>query len=108
MRTPLRLRASRRWPSPTGASSRRSSITSPTISNTCRVATACAIPTYLVATYVATSRLHENVHFASDVVLGAEGIIIGRSVTWHGRNFYASPMLLPKGAGIMVNVNHHH
>jgi membrane-associated phospholipid phosphatase len=64
-----------------------------------------AIPTYLVATYVATSRLHENVHFASDVVFGAaEGIIIGRSVTWHGRNFYASPMLLPKGVGINVNV----
>ena len=30
----------------------------------------------------------------------ALGIIVGRSVTWHGRNFYASPMLLPKGYGI--------
>src|SRR5262249_26329140 len=59
-----------------------------------------AIPTFLVATYVATSRLHDNVHFASDIVAGAtEGIIIGRSVTWHGRNFYASPMLVPKGVG---------
>ena len=64
------------------------------------------IPTYLIASYVAMSRLHDNVHKASDVVFGATvGIIVGRTVTWHGRNFYASPMLLPKGAGIIVNVN---
>jgi membrane-associated phospholipid phosphatase len=64
------------------------------------------IPTYLIASYVAMSRLHENVHFASDVVFGAGvGIIVGRTVTWHGRNFYASPMLLPKGGGIIVHVN---
>ena len=54
---------------------------------------------------VAISRLHDERHFASDVAFGAGvGIIIGRSVTWHGRNFYASPMLLPRGAGIMVNL----
>jgi membrane-associated phospholipid phosphatase len=64
------------------------------------------VPTYLIASYVAMSRLHDNVHYLSDVVFGATtGIIIGRSVTWHGRNFYASPMLLPKGGGIIVNVN---
>ena len=64
-----------------------------------------AVPTYLTASYVAMSRLVDDRHWASDVVAGAtEGIIIGRSVTWHGRNFFASPMLLPKGAGIMVNV----
>ena len=64
------------------------------------------IPTYLIASYVAMSRLHENVHFASDVVFGATvGVIVGRSVTWHGRNFYASPMLIPKGSGIMVTVH---
>jgi PAP2 superfamily protein len=64
------------------------------------------VPTYLIASYVAMSRLHDNVHKASDVVFGATvGIIVGRSVTWHGRNFYASPMLLPKGGGIIVNVN---
>ena len=68
-----------------------------------------AVPTYTIGTYVAISRLADDRHWASDVVAGAaEGIIVGRSVTWHGRNFYASPMLLPKGAGIMVNVNHHH
>jgi membrane-associated phospholipid phosphatase len=61
-----------------------------------------AIPTYLVATYVAMSRLHDNRHFASDVVMGAAtGIIIGRSVTWHGRNFYGSPVLVPGGGAIL-------
>jgi hypothetical protein len=64
------------------------------------------IPTYLIASYVAMSRLHDNVHTASDVVFGATvGIIVGRTVTWHGRNFYASPMLLPKGGGVMVSVH---
>ena len=64
------------------------------------------IPTYAIATYVAMSRLHDNVHYASDVVFGAAtGIVIGRTVTWHGRHFYASPMLLPKGGGVIVNVH---
>jgi membrane-associated phospholipid phosphatase len=64
------------------------------------------LPTYLIASYVAASRLHENVHNLSDVMFGAAvGIIVGRSVTWHGRNFYASPMLIPKGGGIIVNVD---
>lgn len=64
-----------------------------------------AVPTYTIASYVAISRLHDQRHFASDVAFGAaEGIIVGRSVTWHGRNFYASPLLTPKGAGVMVSV----
>jgi membrane-associated phospholipid phosphatase len=64
-----------------------------------------AVPTYLVASYVAMSRLHDNRHFASDVVAGAtEGIIIGRSVTWHGRNFYGTPMLGAGTAGVMFSV----
>jgi membrane-associated phospholipid phosphatase len=64
------------------------------------------IPTYLIASYVALSRLHENVHFLSDVVFGAAvGTVVGRTVTWHGRNFYASPMLLPGGTGIVVTVH---
>ena len=63
------------------------------------------IPLYLVASYVAMSRLHDNRHYASDVIMGAaEGIIIGRSVTWHGRNFYASPMLVPNGTGVMASL----
>jgi membrane-associated phospholipid phosphatase len=62
-----------------------------------------AVPTYLVASYVAMSRLHDERHFASDVVAGAtEGIIIGRSVTWHGRNYYAMPTVVPGGMGVMV------
>jgi membrane-associated phospholipid phosphatase len=60
------------------------------------------LPTYLVASYVAASRLHDNRHFASDVVFGAAlGVTIGRTVTWHGRNFYGGPMIVPGGAGIM-------
>jgi membrane-associated phospholipid phosphatase len=62
-----------------------------------------AVPTYVVASYVALSRLRDNRHFASDVAMGAAtGIIIGRSVTWHGRNFYATPQFLPGGGGILV------
>jgi membrane-associated phospholipid phosphatase len=62
-----------------------------------------AIPTYLVASYVAVSRLHDNRHYASDVAMGAAtGIIIGRSVTWHGRNFYATPQFLPGGGAILL------
>jgi membrane-associated phospholipid phosphatase len=58
-----------------------------------------AVPTYALATYVATSRLHDNVHFLSDVVFGAAtGIIIGRSVTWHGRNTF-TVMAVPMGNG---------
>jgi membrane-associated phospholipid phosphatase len=62
-----------------------------------------AIPTYAIASYVAMSRLHDNRHFASDVVFGAAlGVVVGRSVTWHGRNFYATPLLLPDGGGIQI------
>jgi len=63
-----------------------------------------AVPTYLLATYVATSRLHENVHYLSDVVFGATvGIIVGRSVTWHGRNTFTIAMApLPGGIGTVI------
>jgi len=59
-----------------------------------------AVPTFTLATYVATSRLHDNRHFASDVVFGAAvGVIVGRSVTWHGRNSYHIS-LVPMGEGL--------
>lgn len=63
-----------------------------------------AVPTYALATYVAASRLHDNRHFASDVVFGATvGIVVGRSVTWHGRNTYTlAPAALPGGLGAML------
>jgi len=62
-----------------------------------------AIPTYLIASYVAASRLHDNRHYASDVVMGAAtGIIVGRSVTYHGRNFWgAAPAIVPGGMALM-------
>jgi membrane-associated phospholipid phosphatase len=53
-----------------------------------------AWPTLVAATYVATSRLHDNVHFLSDVLFGSA---IGMATGWtivgrHGRNEYT---LLP-------------
>jgi membrane-associated phospholipid phosphatase len=65
-----------------------------------------AVPTYTVASYVALSRLHENVHFLSDVVFGAAvGIVSGRAVTRHDRHFYGMqimPVPVRGGAGVMV------
>jgi membrane-associated phospholipid phosphatase len=63
-----------------------------------------AIPTYIVAAYVATSRLHDNEHYLSDVVFGAAtGIIVGRSVTWHGRNNYPiMPAVSPDYLGLVI------
>ncbi len=64
-----------------------------------------AVPTYSIASWVAISRMHDERHFASDVAFGAAtGIIIGRSVTWHGRNFYGRPVVVPGGAGLMVEM----
>jgi membrane-associated phospholipid phosphatase len=64
-----------------------------------------AVPTYTIASYVAMSRLVDDRHWASDVTAGAAlGIIVGRSVTWHGRNFYATPMFAPRGTGVLINV----
>ena len=61
------------------------------------------IPTYLVASYVAMSRLHDNNHYASDVIAGAAtGIIIGRSVTYHGRNFWGGPVIVPGGVEFVL------
>jgi membrane-associated phospholipid phosphatase len=63
-----------------------------------------AIPTYLIASYVATSRLHDNQHYLSDVVFGAAtGIIVGRAVTWHGRNNYPiAPAVGPDYLGMTI------
>jgi membrane-associated phospholipid phosphatase len=62
-----------------------------------------AVPAYVLASYVAMSRLHDNVHFLSDVTAGAAvGIIAGRTVTRHGRdNFPVTLMAVPGGLGIM-------
>lgn len=61
------------------------------------------IPAYAFATYVAGSRLQENKHFASDVIVGAAlGIVSGRAVTvGRGRATFAlAPFAAPGGAGV--------
>jgi hypothetical protein len=62
-----------------------------------------AMPTLLAATYVATSRLHDNRHFVSDVLFGAA---IGTATGWtvvgrHGRSSYAlRPVPVPGGVAL--------
>jgi len=68
-----------------------------------------ALPTYTVATYVAASRLHENVHFLSDVIFGsAIGIAVGHTVTMHtlkGHQDWAiTPAPVPGGMGVQVSL----
>jgi membrane-associated phospholipid phosphatase len=62
-----------------------------------------AVPAYLLASYVAMSRLQLNVHYLSDVTAGAAvGIIAGRTVTRHGReNFPVTVMAIPGGGAVM-------
>jgi hypothetical protein len=59
---------------------------------------------YAAASYVAISRLHENVHYLSDVVFGAAvGSIAGTTVTRHGRSNYALiPIIQPRGGGLVL------
>jgi membrane-associated phospholipid phosphatase len=54
---------------------------------------------YSIATYVAASRLHDNVHYLSDVAMGAAiGAIAGRTVTQHGREAWTLvPAAMPGG-----------
>lgn len=54
---------------------------------------------YVIASYVAASRLHDNRHYLSDVVFGAAvGSIAGRTVTTHGRQAWTfSPTPVPGG-----------
>jgi membrane-associated phospholipid phosphatase len=64
-----------------------------------------AWPTVVLATYVATSRLHDNVHYLSDVVFGAA---LGTTVGWtvvgrHGRTNYALvPVIVPGGVALSI------
>ena len=59
---------------------------------------------YGIASYVAASRLHDNVHYLSDVVFGAAvGSIAGRTVTEHGRETWAfTPAFVPGGAAVYL------
>lgn len=69
-----------------------------------------AMPTIVLASYVATSRLHDNVHFLSDVLMGSA---IGTASGWtvvgrHGRSNYAmTPVPVHGGFALQVSrVNH--
>jgi hypothetical protein len=60
------------------------------------------VPAYAFASYVAMSRLHDNRHYLSDVVFGSTvGIISGRTVTRHGREFPVAVTAIPGGALIV-------
>ena len=60
-----------------------------------------SIVAYTASSYVAMSRLHDNVHYLSDVVFGAAlGAAAGRTVTRHGgTNFSLVPIVVPHGGG---------
>jgi len=61
-----------------------------------------AWPTWLIAGYVAASRLTDNRHFASDVIFGAAlGVASGWTVVGrHGRNEFAMvPIAMRRGGG---------
>lgn len=62
---------------------------------------------YVVAAYVASSRLHDNVHYLSDVVFGSAcGVIAGRTVTQHGAEYWTFvPTTTPYG-GIEILAVH--
>ena len=63
------------------------------------------VPAYLVASYIAASRMNENKHYLSDIVFGAAlGIVAGRTVTLNvARNgFMVNPLLAPDGWGIKL------
>jgi membrane-associated phospholipid phosphatase len=63
-----------------------------------------AVPGYVVASYVASSRLHENRHNASDVIFGAAlGIAVGETVRARRKPpLRVQPVLLPGAAGLLV------
>jgi hypothetical protein len=64
-----------------------------------------SVPMIAVASYVGTSRLHDNRHFLSDVVFGAA---LGTATGWtvvgrHGRSSYAlTPVAVPGGFALQL------
>jgi hypothetical protein len=60
------------------------------------------VPAYIFSSYVAISRLPDNRHWLSDAVFGATvGVIAGRTVTRHGRDFPVTIAAVPGGAAIL-------
>jgi hypothetical protein len=62
---------------------------------------------YVIAAYVASSRLHDNVHYLSDVVFGSAcGVIAGRTVTQHGAEYWTFvPTTTPYGGVAILAVH---
>jgi hypothetical protein len=60
-----------------------------------------SVPGYLIATYVASSRLHENRHNASDVIFGAAvGMAVGQTIRARRDTPIAvQPIVFPGGIG---------
>lgn len=62
-----------------------------------------SVPTYLAATYVASSRLHQHRHYLSDVVFGAAlGIAAGRTITAPESALTWIPVVTPTRVAVMV------
>ncbi len=63
-----------------------------------------SVVAYAIASYVATSRLHDNRHYLSDVIFGAAlGSIAGRVVTEHGQqNWTFAPRRVPNGIALVA------
>jgi membrane-associated phospholipid phosphatase len=58
---------------------------------------------YAVATYVATSRLHDDQHWLSDVVFGAAvGTVAGRTVVHHAADDWAMRPVKVAGLAVVV------
>ncbi len=59
---------------------------------------------YVIASYVAASRLHDNKHYLSDVIFGAAvGSIAGRTVVHHAADYWSfSPVNVPGGVALLV------
>jgi membrane-associated phospholipid phosphatase len=63
-----------------------------------------AVPAYGLATYVAMSRLHDNLHYLTDIVSGAAvGVMAGRTVTRNGTpRFAIVPVAAPGVKGLAL------
>jgi hypothetical protein len=63
---------------------------------------------YVIASYVASTRLHDNKHYLSDVIFGAAvGSIAGRTVVHHPSDYWAvSPVNVPGGVALLVTRIH--
>ena len=65
------------------------------------------VPAFAFAVYVGGSRLSENKHYLSDVVVGASlGIASGLSINHHHRNrdIAVQPHMMPGGGGVQVSI----